>query len=869
MKIVKMILENFEAVKYCLNTSYLELDLDKCENNICLLIGPNGSGKTTILSLLTPFSTVGNLDVRDGYHLIIPHKEGKKEIWYKKGGNLYTIQHFYTPTKETHSTKSFIQLNGEELNPNGNVTSFKEIVKTHLGIELGYLKLTRLGSNVKSLIESSSTERKTFMGKLLDEIGVYLDYYKHVNNNLRTLKDMISHAVDQSKKMLYEDRKTYETEIEEYDQAITSLEKGIREHQDSLAVYTAKLNDLGNVDDIRTKLAETGKAFKKMQKTRDRLGDDVREASYYREKYEEACAILETKENMVNTTTALLNRELSTRNELEERVHKLTVRVEKETSVDKELERLYSLLEDTEDKIKAQKKLLKNFDSSITVHDYENFLVYVKASQQTISRLYEFGNDPMKEVVRLIRNKENVEHYISSGLLEGEHQDDDETFLRTLKAIITNNDPICDKSGCAGFKIVKHINTLLEDRAARATKRDNEYYQMMHHIYQGLYPVLEGFHPYGTIITNLPEKIQNQFKMTAILDRLEKGEPIYDAKRMDQFYTMLKEKEELEKRKGIEEDIRKQIHTYETFSQSKDLKEDLSDTTDSLQTCKNKISEYRESLAELRGDIQEYTYTAESMEDAMNTCEHYEDTRDAFNEYQKLYDTYHECMSSVTELQQSIRRLSMDCENLRIQRGKVQSGLTLYLDNRKNLKTYRKHFDNMTLVRQSLSANKGIPTIIVKHYLKDTVEMTNELLDIAYNGNIILADFNIDADEFTMPVYNRGQLLPDVKLLSQGELALISVALSFALVSQSLNGYNIMSLDEIDGALDTNNRRNFLLIMERQIDRIGSEQNFMITHNDAFSSYPVDIIDLSGKNDNEMYPYATYIPIIKSKGENK
>ena len=80
MKITKLILENFEAIQYCLGTSYLELDLDYCENNICLLIGPNGSGKTTILSLLTPFSTIGNLDVRDGYHLVTPHKEGKKEI---------------------------------------------------------------------------------------------------------------------------------------------------------------------------------------------------------------------------------------------------------------------------------------------------------------------------------------------------------------------------------------------------------------------------------------------------------------------------------------------------------------------------------------------------------------------------------------------------------------------------------------------------------------------------------------------------------------------------------------------------------------------------------------------------------------------
>ena len=93
--------------------------------------------------------------------------------------------------------------------------------------------------------------------------------------------------------------------------------------------------------------------------------------------------------------------------------------------------------------------------------------------------------------------------------------------------------------------------------------------------------------------------------------------------------------------------------------------------------------------------------------------------------------------------------------------------------------------------------------------------------------------------------YNKGVRLPDVKYASQGEISFLSIALSFALSSQALAKYNIMLLDEIDGPLDTRNREKFIRILERQIDRIDSEQNFLITHNSMFSSYPVDIIDLS------------------------
>ena len=63
MKILRLELENFEAIKHCMHTNRVVIDFQKAQNKICLLIGPNGSGKTTILSLLNPFATLGNLDV--------------------------------------------------------------------------------------------------------------------------------------------------------------------------------------------------------------------------------------------------------------------------------------------------------------------------------------------------------------------------------------------------------------------------------------------------------------------------------------------------------------------------------------------------------------------------------------------------------------------------------------------------------------------------------------------------------------------------------------------------------------------------------------------------------------------------------------
>ena len=84
MKILKLILKNFSAIKNAMNANEIELDLSNTQNKICLIIGPNGSGKTSILSLLNPFADVGNLDVRNGNNLILKEKTILLKVTLKK-----------------------------------------------------------------------------------------------------------------------------------------------------------------------------------------------------------------------------------------------------------------------------------------------------------------------------------------------------------------------------------------------------------------------------------------------------------------------------------------------------------------------------------------------------------------------------------------------------------------------------------------------------------------------------------------------------------------------------------------------------------------------------------------------------------------
>ena len=82
----------------------------------------------------------------------------------------------------------------------------------------------------------------------------------------------------------------------------------------------------------------------------------------------------------------------------------------------------------------------------------------------------------------------------------------------------------------------------------------------------------------------------------------------------------------------------------------------------------------------------------------------------------------------------------------------------------------------------------------------------------------------------------------DISLASQGEVALTTISLSLALIEQSIGEYNILCLDEIDGPLDAHNRENFINILNAQIDKLGIEQVFVISHNNAFDICPMDLV---------------------------
>ena len=869
MKIERLILENFAAINNAMNANKIEIDFSKALNKICLLIGPNGSGKTTILSLLNPFADLGNLDVRNGNNLILKNKDGYKEIHIRKDNDYYVIKHFYTAHKEkSHSVKSYIEKNGEELNVNGNVTSFKEYVKEELHIEPSYLKLIRLGANVTSLIDMTSTERKNYMSKIMDDIGVYLDCYKSVNSKLRQLDEMISHTVDKINKLGVVDKTEIENDIERIQKEIDNNEHLYMQENSNIAVCNSIINDIDDYQTLHDRMREAVKKYKRMESILEKKkGVDSLDVNSYTTAIMEYEKTIAVSENEININTMVISENLKRLNEAQEELRKYAIELQKELEKNDEMERMDDNLKDIRKKLNTLEDNLDGFSPKITKDEYERFMIFLKNTQQILGRTYEFGKGPVSKVVELMNDKKNVVNYVNSHLLDidDEAEQSGSLFLNKIASQLLFNGTqkinIPCENECKAKDLFIQLQNLVENSTITDKKETASFYHDMNYVYQNLITVLPRFSEYGDIISALPEDLQQFFILENMYKKITDLKLVYDEKKFNEYLTMITEYDTYLKTKDRYEELKRNLQLFSNLSSTESLQERLETTKDSISKYKSDIESLKERNSLLKETIQETNFSLETAIETKEAIEKFDEIKELSEKLTKDYEKLVETKEKMDTSRVEAFRLKTIIDSLKSEITKKENDLYLYKSLNKDLKKFNEHFDNMTFIKESTSSKKGIPLHIISGYLNNTEAITNELLDIAYDGKIYIDNFNISPTEFGIPFYNNGVRLDDVKFASQGELSFLSMALSFALSTQTLQKYNIMLLDEIDGPLDTRNREKFIDILENQIDRIHSEQNFLITHNSMFSSYPVDILDLSGKNDKDQYPLANFINI--------
>lgn len=868
MKVTYLKLENFVNIKAGMKKTKIEIDLSQSKNKLILLCGPNGTGKTSLLSELHPFANSGNMDVRGEANLIIEGKDGYKEIHILDKDDKYIIKHHYLFSKKSKSVKSFIAKNGIELNPNGNVKSFKEAVNEHLGLDHELLKLMRLGSNVTSLINMKSTNRKNFATKLFSDIEVYNGFYKKVSEEYRNIRAVMKSTADKISKFNIQDEDEFDKQIELTQCEIDNYNTDKDMIQKEINVLESKINDI-KIDDeelvkesFKSLESEINSANSLLTLVRNmNMGKKEYELTREKEKQELDLKLLECKNNI---DKAISERDIyyNQRQDLEETLKRAA-----------SIERINNL-KTTINEYKVKTEQLKKELKSRTRYDKTVLLLLKDHCQKTADYIRElniYKDKDIKKLMEVILTNDDISDYLESNI--SKHKSTYDNLNAEIISIENMNiefnfeigDNRCTEDcpykqfylQTIGKK--KNLTKFIEER----NKVNKEILQAeeLYNLYNNLLFIKKHIESYEH-----DYQIPIEYNYILCFENYIIGKPIVNTSLLN---LAIDDSEKFMMLEKYENDLIGFENEYEIIKSSGldiiEIENKLLDINDKINERDNIIQSVNISKQEIEKELIEHERQTEEILKALSVKESIDELNKQFdlikerlNEIEKLKIERSEYLTTLnrdklelTKIKEYISRLTTKIEQLKFNRDTYNNLVTDH-------KALQLLFEDADVIRDSLNASKGIPLIFLQVYLKNCPIMMNNLLDTIYNGELQIEGFLIDENEFRIPFNKSGIKVPDISFASQGESSFISIVLSLSLIIQSMTKYDIICLDELDGPLDTKNREQFIRVLYEFIRQTGSEQIFLISHNNMFESENVDLIT-TGDIDIENFKFGNVL----------
>jgi DNA repair exonuclease SbcCD ATPase subunit len=874
MKIESLYLKNFAHIYSGLGKYEISIDLSKSNKIINLIIGKMGSCKSIILGHLQPFSSLGTLDIRNQDNVALDEMDGLKRIVYTVGPNEYVITHNYiwNKTTSTHNVKSYIEKNGQELNPNGNQSSFKDLVETELGLNQNFLRIIRLGPNVTNIIEMKSTERKALIASMLSDAEIFITIYKCLNESLKKLNienSMLANKLNQiaSHEENFED--TVESEISSATEKISSLmeEKErlssaiykIRAsiqlllHNESIEDYSNSILELQNEKSKKeleiNNLQELLNSFKEMppidtiNQSIGKLDESISHSTEERSKLEESL------ENISSELAILLD----------------TQKMSQDESHIETLQKQYQNILETINKTQSE---LKNFNCDYSSTFLTSFNGDLNQINIMIEDLTQYNEDLIQRIYRsdhtcISYSKKQIE-YLNYKKLKLQKEMNNIRYSATYSAPYPLFRPsFCPTKNCPYY--VTHPyriqDTILKDDDSEMTLQRyqnnlenidvqinifNEYPYIYSKIssLRGLWkkavPILQKIGALKTsdllqALTNLEKRRWYDYdKLIEVTDLATKRENYYEL--IEKMKTIKGELDRLaiSDFRSLSEkiDSKRKEHT-EVLEKIKALDQEIKDKTEELKKYNqlyldlSQKSIYESNLKEFQNQFDEFTHTIEEMK----------------RDIQSASDQNIILKKDLLDL----NSVAVELSSLQEKNEKNKLALKDWKYTKEEFNRSLQERDTLKLMLDASSSKKGMPLVMIQLFLADTRDTVNELISDVFGDTIEIGKIIVNENEFNIPYYINGTYVNDISKASQGQRSIISIAFSFALIQkysqkESTVPYNIPLLDEVDAPLYIEDREKFITILLRHIQTIHAEQAFLISHNHTFEGQPVNVI---------------------------
>ena len=836
MRILYIHLVNFVGVQAAMGLRDVSFSFEDVDKPIIQLYGKNRCGKTVLIQQLHPFSSISlSGDERNDLSLIIPGENGLKEIVYEYNGKKYHITHTYKSTPKTHTVTSSIMCDGVELNENGGVNNFNQIIENIFGINKYRFQFVINGTQLTSFANMSSTQRKTLLNRAMG-IDIYDKIHKLATDDYRYTNKLIA-SLANTQEYLLKTYGSYETL-----QKLLSERKiecdGLRDQQADLKSRIDQIS--GKLQTLRAQnptheLIDINRQCERYQRTSELFGGTIDPSLY----------------DSLVTEQIQLNQQLSEK----KNAHAMVLR---------DIDDCYSKKHDIESRIQSQQRALSDLQNlrqmKYTLKEKIQSIEIIENVEtpsgylRSMLSLGQAINSICKDIVTGLSEKQMilfadmVEHDIDiaaflikegSVLMDSAKEKSVVSRFQSMLQNITGDDPKeCSYGNCVYRNTYETMNQYFRSYHSSTetgfTTYDMEQFDSAYKSLQTIKRMLS---------VEIPSDIRSMFHIKTIVKNIANGRVGVDVNRI-QFLMeeSAKNEQRLQYIKQLS-DIDTSIESLEAVipEQIENPTEQLSDKIQSSITQRDLL---KESIQALQLQIDEIDRRRLMLSDIKNL------------DISTLLKRKHQLEKIVESIEQSdaeYTQLSIQYQSVSEQLQSAQSALDVlekanaqYMKTISEIELHSSNDQMYKIIAEATSSTKGKPVTTIRDTIHHAMNMTNSLLRVMYENEIQLLKPTINETEFTLPFRCGVNESEDIRYGSQSENTLLSLALSLSLAS-TMTSYNVYLIDELDAYLDANARDGFVMMLQEIMIKLNVEQLFVISHSVGADQYPhaVYTIDIS------------------------
>ena len=898
-----MFIKDIELINYVgiyngIGINDLYIDFSKSNKGLYIIIGDNGSGKSTLLNAISPLPEENSSFIKG--------RQAEKLITLIHD-NIYYKIHFIHPvdSKGNRVTGKIYMIkvlpDGTELNmnPNGNITSYKEVLYEEFVLDPNFLSLSALSSMNKGIGMMTSGERKKYVNSIISSLSTYNDIFKVLSKRSNVFKGMLNNISNKIASL---------GDIENLNMTLTSITNRIN----SLMGEKEKTNqDLSNAKSKVELLDPNGTIQDSYNNIYDKLSENKIKLDSINNEIQK---ILVNSFKLDKDTT--YEKMLEFNDEINERYSNLEVKIRvEETNINNILsdrEKESKTLQDKIAKLNATQldSINLNIDSVIlqTKEELNNALEQLSVlgldinsniTKEEFITGIEILNNIRETIVAYNSDKDydmiiKAFEFIES---KSEFHDIQEIDTNIANYIANKNDltikynKLCDIeksldvlekrpsdcsiSSCPFIKSALENKEILERENIKDIERDiHNYDEEISYLQQLKFDENE-LKIYVNIINNIIRDIKIQ---SSILNKLPLDmNKFYDFNTLKsmiigryQFpeiqvlYENIQYADAINIVKDMKEKLIKLESEYDKIKAKKmiidDIEKDIKELTEKIDGISNTLVDKQKELSSYKDELS----TLNTMKLCFNNIMSlYKEQKDLLTEKSSLISSFNNIKNDMITIKQSLdiiysledrlEFLNKELVPLNEDRDTIKFNLEKLKEYKEELEVFNTKYQKIETIKKYCSPSKdGIQNLFIELYMNTTLQLSNEILSLLFDGRYMIPNFEINDKEFNIPIMGNGMMNDDVSSMSNGEISMISMIISFAILHQSSSVYNIIKLDEVDAPLDSTNRLQFTFVLEKIREMLNIEQTIMITHNSEIDYNNASLIVFK-TNDYEKY----------------